>query len=209
MPIYRSEDPLPHWCELEHFEFVQVAPGKSHQCPRRAAKEKLVIHQGQCTLTCRGRSHTAGPGDQFNLTADDPPFELDQVTEPVKAIRMCGRWGDDVGGSGIFERLTNVEDPVEQGDPTDYEKTVEFDNHFHDCDEYWIVFRGTADIVSEGKHYTLAHGDCLLTPMGQYHDVKRIIAPLRAVYFETSMMGPKRRGHLWAHTHGPPHTDRP
>ncbi|MAG17292.1 MAG: hypothetical protein CMJ21_04395, partial [Phycisphaerae bacterium] len=53
-------------------------------------------------------------------------------------------------------------------------------------------------------------GDCLATGMGHHHDVRYVHEPLNSVYFETTMMGQKRRGHLWNHTHGPaqPRMDR-
>ena len=38
--------------------------------------------------------------------------------------------------------------------------------------------------------------------MGHHHDIKYVGEPLEAVYFETTLMGKKRRGHLWNHTHG-------
>ena len=45
-----------------------------------------------------------------------------------------------------------------------------FDCHFHDCDEYWILFAGRGIAVSEGKRYEVASGDCVATGMGHHHD---------------------------------------
>ena len=39
--------------------------------------------------------------------------------------------------------------------------------------------------------------------MGHHHDFPEVFEPVRAVYFETTLEGQKRRGHLWEHTHGP------
>jgi len=39
--------------------------------------------------------------------------------------------------------------------------------------------------------------------MGWHHDFPRVDRSVKAVYFETTMQGKKRRGHLWEHTHGP------
>lgn len=78
------------------------------------------------------------------------------------------------------------------------------------CDEYWIVLEGTGVAVSEGKHYAVGPGDCLATGMGHHHDFPTASAPVHAVYFETTLGGERRRGHLWNHTHGPaqPRLDR-
>jgi mannose-6-phosphate isomerase-like protein (cupin superfamily) len=65
-------------------------------------------------------------------------------------------------------------------------------------------------VVSEGKAYEVAPGDCLATGMGHHHDFPRVHEPVKGVYFETTLEGLKRRGHLWNHTHGPaqPRRDR-
>ena len=74
--------------------------------------------------------------------------------------------------------------------------------HYHDCDEYWILFEGSGIAASEGKLYEVSQGDCVATGMGHHHDFPRVFEPVKAVYFETTLEGKKRRGHLWNHTHG-------
>ena len=49
----------------------------------------------------------------------------------------------------------------------------------------------------------LGPGDCVATGMGHHHDFPIVVEPVRAVFFETTMQGRKRRGHLWNHRHGP------
>jgi mannose-6-phosphate isomerase-like protein (cupin superfamily) len=39
--------------------------------------------------------------------------------------------------------------------------------------------------------------------MGHHHDMPSVNSPVQAVYFETTLAGDKRTGHLWNHTHGP------
>ncbi len=50
--------------------------------------------------------------------------------------------------------------------------------------------------------YEMKPGDCLATGMGHHHDMTLVHEPVRGVYFETTLEGQKRRGHLWDHTHG-------
>jgi mannose-6-phosphate isomerase-like protein (cupin superfamily) len=57
--------------------------------------------------------------------------------------------------------------------------------------------------VVDGEHLAVAPGDCLLIPMGAMHDMPDAPEPVKAVYFESSLRGAKRIGHLWQHTHGP------
>ena len=58
-------------------------------------------------------------------------------------------------------------------------------------------------MVSEERHYTFESGDCIITGMQHHHDIPRVMESLDAVYFETTLHGKKRHGHLWDHTHGP------
>jgi mannose-6-phosphate isomerase-like protein (cupin superfamily) len=99
-------------------------------------------------------------------------------------------------------RVENTTASADKGDVVDYEKCTDLDSHYHDCDEFWILYEGRATAVSEGKVYVVQAGDCLATGMGFHHDMPVVEEPVRAVYFETALEGKKRRGHLWDHTHG-------
>ena len=69
--------------------------------------------------------------------------------------------------------------------------------HFHDADEYWLVFQGRARVLSEGQEYELGPGDILCTRMGDEHDVLEVIeAPFKCFFIEDELRGRKRPGHL-------------
>ncbi|MCZ7543520.1 MAG: hypothetical protein M5R40_08270 [Anaerolineae bacterium] len=87
-------------------------------------------------------------------------------------VRMAGHWGDELGGSGVFFSGKSSA-PEDRGDPVDYPKETDFDNHYHDCDEYWILWAGRGTVVSEGKFYEVGPGDCVATGMGHHHDFPR------------------------------------
>jgi mannose-6-phosphate isomerase-like protein (cupin superfamily) len=91
----------------------------------------------------------------------------------------------------------------DKGDPVDYPKTNGMDSHYHDCDEYWIIYKGKGQAVSEGKLYEVGPGDCIATGRGHHHDFPIDHEPVRAVYLETDLEGKKRKGHLWEYKHGP------
>lgn len=201
MPVFKSGKGLaPEWCEMEYFDITELSPGDKHTFERIGEKEKLIVCKGRCRIAFGGQVVDAEQNANLDLTPG-AQFEVTDVQEPTTLIRMCGRWGNDVGGSGIFP-VWNVDDPKDSGDPVEYPKTTCFDNHFHDCDEYWIFFQGRCIAVSEGKSYEVGPGDCVVTGMGHHHDVQRVIEPGAAVFFETTMEGLKRPGHLWEHTHG-------
>ena len=209
MPIFRSGDVPPAWCELTHFEVVTLPPEAQHRLQRLAPKEKLIVCQGRCRLTVDGQEFEAIAGSIFDLASSAGWFDMSDVTEDVVAMRMSGHWRDETGASGLFA-VNNSPAPGDKGNPVPYRKTTNFDSHYHDCDEYWVIIEGSGVAVSEGMHYQVGPADCVATGMRHHHDFARVHEPVRAVYFETTLEGPKRLGHLWEHTHGParPHPDR-
>ncbi|MCC2685151.1 MAG: hypothetical protein K0R75_2050 [Paenibacillaceae bacterium] len=202
MPVFQSGKGLaPAWCEMDYFEIVTLQPGDSHRFERMSPQEKLIVAAGSCLIAYEGQRIFALEKTNINLRTTDGTFKVEGLTPHTVVVRMCGRWGEELGGSGIF-RVSPVEQRIERGDPVAYPKETNFDNHYHDCDEYWIVFAGRGVAVSEGKHYEIGPGDCLATGKGFHHDFPIVHTPVSAVFFETTMEGRKRRGHLWEHTHG-------
>jgi mannose-6-phosphate isomerase-like protein (cupin superfamily) len=198
----------PAWCEMPYFEIVELPAGATHTFERQGQKEKVIVGKGKCRIAFGGKTVTAEEHANLDLKGTDAPFEVETLSDTT-LIRMCGHWGDDTGGSGIFTARVS-QSPHDVGDPVAYAKGTNFDCHYHDCDEYWILFEGRGVAVSEGKHYAVGPGDCVATGMVWHHDFPQVFEPVKAVYFETTMEGEKRRGHLWNHTHGPaqPKVDR-
>ncbi len=77
------------------------------------------------------------------------------------------------------------------------ERADQLEKHFHDADEYWLVFEDRAIVMSEGKEYEVGPGDVLCTRMGDEHDVIRVLeAPFTSFFIEDELRGRKRSGHL-------------
>jgi len=210
MPIFRSgSGGAPEWCELERFDIVDLLPGQSHTFERAGQKEKLIVGKGQCRIAMDGNIVVADEGENLDLDRASGCFEVLEVFSDATLIRMCGRWGEETGGSGI-STISSDRGGTDRGDPVEYPKETTFDNHYHDCDEYWILFQGRGIAASEGNLYEVGPGDCLATGAGHHHDLPRVFETVKQVFFETTMEGQKRRGHLWEHTHGPakPRADR-
>lgn len=203
MPVFRGgPGQVPAWCELHAFDIVRLVPGQTHRYDRLAPKEKLLVGRGACTVRIGTEEREGREQDQFDLPTPDGAFVIVEVLEPATLIRLCGAWGDDLGGAGLFG-VRRSDAPHDRGDRVAYPKETDFDAHYHDCDEYWVLFEGRGTAVSEGKHHEVGPGDCVATGMGHHHDFPLVVEPVRAVFFETTMEGRKRRGHLWEHTHGP------
>lgn len=210
MPLFRAgPNQAPEWCELEQFDIVELKAGQTHVFPRIGYREKLIIAKGRCRIAYDLKEVQAETGATLDLDSPYGRFEVLVVFEDTTLVRLAGRWGEETGGCGVFT-AAEVDDPHDQGDPVDYPKRTPFDSHYHDCDEYWIIVEGRGLAVSEGKEYEVGPGDCLATGAGFHHDLPRVYEPIRGVYFETTLEGQKRLGHLWDHTHGPaqPRTER-
>jgi mannose-6-phosphate isomerase-like protein (cupin superfamily) len=202
MPIFHgSMAAAPAWCELTAFEVLRLPAGARHEFARVAPKERLIVASGSCHLLAGAEDAEAKAGAKHELAGAADHFVVAVAHEPTTVVRLCGSWGEETGGWGLFN-VEEVADPIERGDPTDYPKQTRIDNHYHDCDEYWIFLEGAGTAVSEGRHYDVGPGDCVATGMGHHHDFPLVTAPVRAVYFETTLQGARRRGHLWNHTHG-------
>jgi mannose-6-phosphate isomerase-like protein (cupin superfamily) len=80
----------------------------------------------------------------------------------------------DVTSAGVF-RI-----PVDSGT---------FDCHYHDCHEYWLVFKGKAKVMSEGQEYYVEPGDIVCTRAGDEHDVLEVYEDLEAFWFEDKVKG--------------------
>jgi mannose-6-phosphate isomerase-like protein (cupin superfamily) len=71
-----------------------------------------------------------------------------------------------------------------------------FDNHYHDCDEYWLICKGRALVKSEGIEYLVEPGDIICTQAGADHDVLEVFEDIEAFWFEDATPPGGRTGHL-------------
>ena len=71
-----------------------------------------------------------------------------------------------------------------------------FDRHYHDCDEYWLVFAGRARVLVGQRIHEVGPGDIVCTPTGTEHDVVGVFDTLEAFWFEARTPPAGRIGHL-------------
>lgn len=198
------------WCEVEYYDIVNLPTDSTYEFERIGKREKLFVCDGACKVAVGGTNETAETEAVFELDDEDGRFTVEAIREDTTLVRVAGDWADETGKSGIFTIRLGQPSKYE-GDPVSYPKETRFDSHYHDCDEYWIMVEGRGVVVSEDRFYEIGPGDCLATGMGHHHDLAMVYQePFRGVFFETTLEGEKRRGHLWEHTHGPaePKLDR-
>jgi mannose-6-phosphate isomerase-like protein (cupin superfamily) len=71
-----------------------------------------------------------------------------------------------------------------------------FDLHYHDCDEYWLIFAGRARVTVGPGTYEVGRGDIVCTPTGTEHDVIGVYETLEGFWFEAATPEGGRVGHL-------------
>lgn len=202
--IFRSNAAPPDWCALRSFEVLDLGDGATAARTVAHRKERLLCSAGTVQIAGRDGSVVLKEG-QF-LDAHAHPGMAGWTAKGCAAgsqlVRLSGAWGEDVAGCGIF-RVANDPAATDKGDPVDYPKSTRVDCHYHDCDEYWLLLEGAATVVVGGRFAEMKPGDCLAIGMGHHHDMPAAPEPVKAVFFETTLEGRKRIGHLWNHTHGP------
>lgn len=200
MPVLRGDlGEWPKWCELRAFAIVSIGPGEARTWRAGHQKNKLVTVEGECWVDAQHGSRVVDRGASVDVQVGN---YMMSSKAGATVVELGGSWGDDCGGAGIFG-VKCSDEPDERGDPVSYPKHTRFDRHYHDCDEYWIVVSGRGTASSEDVLYEVSSGDCVATRMGYHHDFPLVDEPVLAVFFETTMRGQRRRGHLWEHTHGP------
>jgi mannose-6-phosphate isomerase-like protein (cupin superfamily) len=71
-----------------------------------------------------------------------------------------------------------------------------FDCHFHDCNEYWLIYKGKGKVLSENREYYVKPGDIVCTKVGDEHDFLEVYEDIEAFWFEDATPEGGRTGHL-------------
>jgi mannose-6-phosphate isomerase-like protein (cupin superfamily) len=197
--LVRQRASFPVWSDVKSFSLHDLRPLKPISTAVTHDRARLLVISGGLQVRQGAHSQVLREGQFVPLERGELTLESGGTAQ---AVIFEGDWGDELGGCGIF-RADNVASPADKGDPVDYAKHTNIDAHYHDCQEFWLLLEGKATVVVSGQHLEMTPGDCLPIPMGAVHDMPDAPVPVKAVYFETTLRGLKRTGHLWAHTHGP------
>jgi mannose-6-phosphate isomerase-like protein (cupin superfamily) len=200
MTIFRSASTPPAWCELERFEIISLARDETVARQPDTGAERLLGTAGTCQLRRGNRTLLLKEAQFIDIDPADGEWTMTGHADASQFVRLSGHWGDDIAGCGIF-RVRESTAP-NKGDAVDYPKNTSIDRHYHDCDEFWIVLEGSGQVVVDDRHEKIWPGECLCIGMGHPHDFPLVAEEVKAVYFETTLQGRKRTGHLWNHTHG-------
>ena len=231
MPVYESRSDLNQhwrvtpWVEIDDFEFFLLGSadrvsvgeesipadlpdplsdgqgswrvGQDVAVARRlvpvAAQERIIVISGELSfdsptgrVTLKRRDWIDVPKSGAtvrNIMAVDASGQRSEV----EVARIAGHW-NEAYRSSVFK--------LGPGRPADY--------HYHDCDEYWFIFRGHAQARVAGVDYQLHPGAVVATGMGEEHGVFDPQEVFEGVGLATQLEGKRRDGHLWRGVHGDP-----
>ena len=202
MPLLKiSENKFPEWSEVKKISQLTIESNSASEITKSFSKYALFVISGECSIRVNGDERVFEEND--SLFSDKQNITIKSSNHRTELVLIEGIWGDEIGGSAVFN-MSKHSTPRNIGDPVDYSRTNDFDNHYHDFDEYWIILKGSGLAVSEGVKYKFTGGDIIATRMGDHHDLSEVHEDIHGIYFETSLKGQKRLGHLWEHTHGKP-----
>lgn len=203
MPVVNiDQQRFPGWCELHRFDIFHIEEGETTKVQWTSPQCKIVNVVGNITINDSGFTRNAAWDAPRDLAPQNRHAVIQAGTHGALFVLLEGTWSAQTGGSGVFG-VSATTRPENRGDPAPNPRNTSFDNHFHDCDEYWIIIEGAGTACTEGNCYDVAAGDCIITGAGDHHDFPQVFSfPVRAVFFETSLVGQQRTGHLWEHTHG-------
>lgn len=185
---------FPEWAEVEFYQIERLKSDNPVYRKKTTPKEVMFVIEGESRFEFKDNKVSAKAGEHFKIITNK--YKIIPVSLPVTIVIIGGKWSSETGTRGVFELNRSIS-PKNSGDPVDYSRNTKFDNHFHDCDEYWIIVEGRGKAVSEGTVYQLAPGACIATKRGDHHDIPRVEEPLNGVWFETTLYGKKREGHLY------------
>ena len=101
MPVFRQDDIPPGWCELRGFTVTDLARGETVGGERRTAKERLLVTRGAVQVSFAGGSQVLREGQFLDLPSEASAWTV-LAARDAQVVRLSGRWGDEVGGCGVF-----------------------------------------------------------------------------------------------------------
>lgn len=185
---------------MEYYEIASLRTNQTGMFRRRNVKERICVVQGSGRLKYEDAIRELCASRFYDIPKPVRQYSIQSRTEGAIVVRVTRRWGDQIGSSGVFT-LDKCDMPANAGDPVAYPWNTDFDCHYHHCDEYWILVAGRGVVMTEHRLHLVEPGVCVATRMGTHTDFPLVYEKVMGVYFETTLRGRKRPGHLWTHTH--------
>jgi len=186
----------PDWVEIDDFEIFTLDQGEPGEGRRTipwdpGSHAVVAVVSGEVTaqfadgkVTLQRRDWLSVPESGLRLTSMRSGTSKHFACE---LVLVRGHW-DAVNEVGSFQFRP--------------EKPLEY--HYHDYNEYWIVYRGSATVQLPGEEIVVKAGQVLANPVGWEHGIRAPHETIEGLGFQTQAVGQRRQGHLLRDVHGEP-----
>jgi quercetin dioxygenase-like cupin family protein len=217
MPIYTREslqtDRLP-WVEIDDFEFfhlgrvmvmndhvITAAPDghvpywgyyqdrplpHSRRIEPARPKDRIVVISGEVQVQSEHGRFTLHKRDYYDVPPSGATI-TNSGESMAELARIEGHWDHTIRSEICM---------FQPGNPCDY--------HYHDGDEYWVVFRGHFNIDYHGLEAPVVPGQLLAFGKGYEHGLLGPEEVMQGIVMAMPLEGRKRDGHLNRERNGDP-----
>ncbi|GAA1466307.1 cupin domain-containing protein [Microbacterium thalassium] len=217
MPIYTREslqtDRLP-WVEIEDFEFIhlgRVMVMNNHSVQPDASghvaywgyyqdsplassmriepkhdKDRITVVSGQVQVESEHGRVTLHKRDYYDIPASGATI-TNSGQSMAELVRVMGHWDHTIRNEICMFR---------PGNPCDY--------HYHDGDEYWVIFRGHFTLDYNGMKIPVGPGELMAAGKGIPHGTLDTEEVMNGIVMAMPLEDRKRDGHLNHKNQGEP-----
>ena len=153
-------------------------------------RERIIVLDGEVVVECEFGRFTLKRRDFVEIPQSGAKVSNVGNTT-AELARIAGHWSKVIRNEICLFRPDR---------PCDY--------HYHDGDEYWMVFRGHFTLNYDGNEYEMRPGLMLAAGMGFEHGSLAPEEHFEAVVMAMQLEGKGRDGHLLRDMHGAPVKNR-
>lgn len=195
MAVHRSASDDPSWVEVSGFDVFTLDQGEEDAGRRHITRteptEIITVLSGEVVVTWPTGQITLKRRNWLQLPKE-PVLLTSMRTEathwyPCEVMHIRGDWS---GVTGVAAFQFRPDKPLEE--------------HYHDYNEYWLIYRGHFEALLDGEAIPMRPGDMLATGIGHEHGMRPLTETVEGVGFETALRPGGRAGHLHRDTDGPP-----
>lgn len=187
MIVHRGEAPTESWVEIDAWEVFTLDQGEPDGGRRTlepgpgktlvmALSGEIVVQWSTGQVTLKRRNWLELPRESVRLTSMRTEAS---VFYPCEVAVVQGTWG-------IIESVAAFQ----------FRPDKPLTPHYHDYNEYWLIYRGHPEALEDGSPVQLHPGDMLATPAGQEHGMSPLTETVEGIGFETELKPGGRPGHL-------------
>jgi mannose-6-phosphate isomerase-like protein (cupin superfamily) len=149
-------------------------------------KDRIIVLSGEVQVTSEHGRFTLNRRDYYDIPAGGAKL-VNAGESMAELARIQGHWDHTVRQEICMFDAAN---------PCDV--------HYHDGDEFWIVFRGHFNIDYAGLKVPTRPGELLAFGKGYEHGIEELDEAMQAVVMAMPLEDRKRDGHLNREVHGEP-----